>query len=66
MKEQAAGYVLNTLLGLALLFSIIISYNGAVALARAGECLRSEIFIICGVSGVGKSTVGALLAESWA
>ena len=32
MKEQAAGYVLNTLLGLALLFSIIISYNGAVAL----------------------------------
>lgn len=32
MKEQAAGYVLNMLLGLALLFSIIISYNGAVAL----------------------------------
>ena len=32
MKEQVAGYVLNTLLGLALLFSIIISYNGAVAL----------------------------------
>ena len=32
MKEQAAGYVLNTLLGLALLFSIIISYNGAVDL----------------------------------
>ena len=32
MKEQAAGYILNTLLGLALLFSIIISYNGAVAL----------------------------------
>lgn len=32
MKQQAAGYVLNTLLGLALLFSIIISYNGAVAL----------------------------------
>ena len=25
--------------------------------------MRSEIFIICGVSGVGKSTVGALLAE---
>lgn len=32
MKDQVAGYVLNTLLGLALLFSIIISYNGAVAL----------------------------------
>ena len=32
MQEHAAGYLLNTLLGLALLFSIVISYNGAVAL----------------------------------
>lgn len=32
MQEHAAGYMLNTLLGLALLFSIVISYNGAVAL----------------------------------
>lgn len=32
MKEYAAGYVLNALLGFALLFSIIISYNGAAAI----------------------------------
>ena len=32
MKDQAAGYLLNILLGLALLFSIIISYNGFIAL----------------------------------
>lgn len=32
MKDQAAGYLLNILLGLALLFSVIISYNGFIAL----------------------------------
>jgi len=32
MGEHRAGYLLNITLGFALLFSIIISYNGAVAL----------------------------------
>ena len=32
MKSYKAGWVLNTLLGLALLFSVIISYNGVVAI----------------------------------
>lgn len=33
MGEHAAGYVLNALLGLAFLFSIVISYNGVLAVA---------------------------------
>ena len=33
MGEHAAGYVLNALLGLAFLFSIMISYNGVLAIA---------------------------------
>lgn len=32
MGEHAAGYLLNILLGLALLFSIVISYNGILAI----------------------------------
>jgi Mn2+/Fe2+ NRAMP family transporter len=32
MGEHAAGYVLNVLLGLAFLFSIVISYNGILAI----------------------------------
>lgn len=32
MKKHAAGYLLNSVLGLALLFSFVISYNGILAL----------------------------------
>ena len=33
MENEVAGYFLNTLLGLAFLFSVIISYNGILALS---------------------------------